>query len=688
MMVGRARLPVSAGPVVLAVACAALLLAQHVAGRACRDALFLSSYGVAALPKAMLAAAAVGLPCVLGAARLMTRFGPGRAIPGLLLASGLLHLVEWLLLVRFEQAAIVLVYLHVSVAGGVAVSGFWSVVNERFDPHTVRIIATKLGAGLALGGLLGGVLSRSVGTTYGLRPILLLIAISSVLGGIGVSRLSSGSSAFEVATPKATAVPSGTSTRYLVTMATLVALMGLSSAVVDFVFKTSVSSELRSEEALVAFFSVFYMALSVVSVAVQLFVTRPLLGRFGLGMGLASLPATTVGLGGGGMLVPGAWGVVLLRGSGAVLESSLFRAAYEPLYAPLPVAQKREKKTLIDVACDRLGEALGSGCVLAMAALAPTVAPRFGLGLAVAASAVAMLLTARLERGYIAELAASLKSGRVKLEDTDGADATTRLTLSKTMVELDREALLRQIAEHRRLNDPKPPEQPKAQRELLTALAAGDAGRINAVLLAGPLEIDLVSLVIPCLERDETAEAAVSALRSVVAKVPGQLVDALLDSERPQKLRRRIPRVLRTSTHPRAVRGLADALSDDEPDLRARSALALREITRKHPELKPPRRVVLAAAARELELAPADALDRIFTLLGLLLDEDTLELSLRALWGDDEKLRGTALEYLEQVIPEPIRTGVWPYLHAGRGPRQAGVRKPAEIAAELRRSIG
>jgi len=677
-----------AAPVILAVACAALLLAQHVAARACRDALFLSSFSAAALPKAMLAAAAAGFVCVLGAARLMARFGPGRAIPALLVVSGLTHVVEWELLVASQRTAILLVYLHVSIAGGIAVSGFWSIVNERFDPHKVRAISSRLGAGLAAGGFLGGVVARSFGTTYGLRSMLLLFAVTSGVASVALRWLSSGTAVVEAKPAEVGPAPSGGNAGYLTTVAALVTLLGLSGAIVDFVFKTTVSRELRSGASLVAFFSLFYMAVSVISVAMQLFVVRPVLSRFGLGIGLASLPAAVVGLGTLSMLLPGAPVLVLLRGTGVVLENSLYRAAYEPLYAPLPVAQKRSRKTLIDVACDRMGEALGSGAVLLLGLLTPALAARFGLGLAVASSVLAVLLAARLERGYVAELAASLRSGWVRLDDGEVTDATTRLTLSQTQLELDRDELLRQVEELRRGRAAKPSERSKPKSELIAALVEGDAQRVNAALQETPLDPDLASLVIPWLEPDETAQAAVVALRSVGTRIPGLLVDALLDAERPRKLRRRIPRVLRTTAHSRAVRGLADALFDAEFDLRSRSALALRDIARKHPELKPPRRVVLKAAARELELGHDDAFNQVFSLLGLVLEEQPLELALRALGSSDDKLRGTALEYLEQVIPEPIRAAIWPYLKAGRGPRPALGRKPAEIADELRRSMG
>jgi hypothetical protein len=550
----------------------------------------------------------------------------------------------------------------------------------------VRSIASRLGVGLATGGLLGGLLARSFSAAYGLRPLLLVLAGSSVVAALGVRGLASGSP--KHATPGESTPPpaSATSGHYLAFMAAFVMLMGLASAVVDFTFKSSVSARIESGAALVGFFALFYMAVSVVSVVLQLTGARWVLARFGLGVGLASLPAAVVVLGVLGIALPATWVMVLLRGSAVVLESSLFRAAYEPLYAPLPVAQKRSKKTLIDVACDRVGEALGSGAMLLVAALGPALGMRLGLAVAVVAAAASVWVALRLERGYVAELAASLRSGRLQLDAQDVGDATTRLTLSQTQLEIDRRAVLRQVETLRgavaRRAAPKP------ASELLLALDSGDAERINLALLAGPLDTDHASLVIPWLEHDDTAEAVVAALRPVASKIPGQLVDALLDEERPLKLRRRIPRVLRTAAHPRVVRGLAEALTAPEPELRRRSALALRDISAHTPELSPPRRVVLEAAARELELAQEGMLDQVFTLLGFVVDRDALELALRALSFDDDKLRGTGLEYLEQVVPEPIRSGIWPHLRPGQRPRQAQSRTPSQIAAELRRSLG
>jgi hypothetical protein len=52
----------------------------------------------------------------------------------------------------------------------------------------------------------------------------------------------------------------------------------------------------------------------------------------------------------------------------------------------------------------------------------------------------------------------------------------------------------------------------------------------------------------------------------------------------------------------------------------------------------------------------------VFTLLSLVLPSDPVQVAFRGLHTDDENLRGTALEYLDGVLPPAIRTRLWPSL--------------------------
>jgi hypothetical protein len=65
----------------------------------------------------------------------------------------------------------------------------------------------------------------------------------------------------------------------------------------------------------------------------------------------------------------------------------------------------------------------------------------------------------------------------------------------------------------------------------------------------------------------------------------------------------------------------------------------------------------------------------------LVLDRDAIILSLRALSSQDENLRGTALEYLHNVLPESVREPLWPRL-TGRS-EQIRVRSASSSAEEL-----
>ena len=67
-------------------------------------------------------------------------------------------------------------------------------------------------------------------------------------------------------------------------------------------------------------------------------------------------------------------------------------------------------------------------------------------------------------------------------------------------------------------------------------------------------------------------------------------------------------------------------------------------------------------------------------------DGEPIDLAFRALQGRDAALRGTALEYLDHVLPAPIRAALWPMLGADSGASVAARRSVDEVREELSRS--
>ncbi|HEY2734440.1 MAG TPA: hypothetical protein VGI70_10675, partial [Polyangiales bacterium] len=345
-------------------------------------------------------------------------------------------------------------------------------------------------------------------------------------------------------------------------------------------------------------------------------------------------------------------------------------SAYEPLYTPVPANEKRASKTLIDVAASRLGDALGSGLVLAVLWSLPkaSVVPMIGLGMLAAALSIG--LTVELHRGYVAALVASLRSGALSLTPSQAEDRTTRLAITQTQIEVDRLQLLAQLEAFRAAQLAQNSPVMQHDSPLLTRaedLLSADPARVARALAEVPLDLRLVAWVIPMLANEELSVAAVSALRTAAMGATGQLVDALLDATAPSAVRRRLARVLKVCEDPRAVRGLVAALRDPELEVRRQVVVSLLDLTKSKPALTPPAHLIFEAARRELT-APFAVVDasHLFALLSLALDREPLLLAQRAFAGGDAHQRGTALEYLESVLPEPLRSELSPHLRTAQ----------------------
>jgi ATP:ADP antiporter, AAA family len=686
----------------LSTLCGMAIMAQHVGGKALRDGLFLTQFAVDALPKAMLASAILAIPAVLGVSFGMTRFGPDKVAPAMLVLSAALFGAEWALLPLHPHAIAGFVYLHVATLGGTVISAFWSLLSERFDPHSAKHALARVTNGVALGGLFGGLLVSHAAKTVDSRSLLLAIGAINLVSALGVARIgrapyaaSAAGESFALASP----ITVLRGSKYLRALALLVLLTGFVSALLDFSFKAEALASLGSGPQLVQLFALFHTATAVVTALVQTTLARRALERLGLAGTLAVLPSTVLLTGALGVSVPMLWSNALLRGASSVLESSLFRSAYEPLYTPLPADVRRSSKTIIDVGVGRLGEALGSGSALLLVSFVLVHASSAVILVAMAGAALALLISLRLHDGYVAALTQSLRSGAVSLRESDVIDSTTRLTLSQTQTELNRGELLAQLAALR-ANFPQPvaiaPRAPgttlpgaeparnahpagaarlqapdnlqlgrsqlaHGQEPVLEAardLLSGEPARIHALLAKGPLDRRLVALVIPLLQQRELALPVTSALSRIASSIVGQLVDTLLDPQQPVLLRQRLPRVIKSCDDERAVHGLMHALRGAEPGVRRRAALALAELTAKKPELRPERGVVFEVVREELRHAADQALDlrHIFSILALAAPGEGLALAREALASDDLRQRGTALEYLQNVLPEPLRS--------------------------------
>ena len=386
----------------LALMSATLMIAHQVAGKATRDAIFLSHYDVTDLPKMVLMAAVLSLLAVVFVSRLLVAYGPWRVIPLAFLISSGMFATNWWYYGIHPQVVAIALYLQMAIFGAVLISGFWSVVNERFDPHTAKSTIARVAAAATLGGVLGGLAAGKIAQATDVRFVLIVLSLlhffcAVSVKGIGESR----SENLSNAVPMKSGIQLIASHRYLQLMGVLVVMIGVVAALIDYTFKAAASAHFDSSESLVAFFGQFYAAVGVATFIVQSALGPRVLRQYGLGITLAVLPMVVIFFGGVHLIAAlRLYTLAALRGGHMVFANSFFRSAFELLYTPLPPQIKRPTKAIIDVASDRLGDVLGSGLLLLLLALLPNVPNATIVVLAISIAAITLLSVARLYRGY------------------------------------------------------------------------------------------------------------------------------------------------------------------------------------------------------------------------------------------------------------------------------------------------
>ncbi len=685
-----------------------LLIAQQVASRAMRDALFLSAFQVKSLPLVMGASAVFALAGAEALSFALARRSPSRVVPAAAAASAGLFAVWWAVALVAPRAAAVAIWLHVAAFGGALVSGFWSLVNERFDPYTLRRSVGRIGTGATAGGVAGGLLLWIASRVLPPAAHLLVLVALSALGAAALARTRG---ADVVPSVPPVAVPaSGASvllrSPYLRTIALVVALGAFVEALVDFLFKAQAAGRFESGASLLGVFAAFHTSMSVLSLLVQATVSRAALRHLGIAGTLALRPVLTAMGAFLGLAAPGLATATAARGSHETLTNSVFRSAYELLYTPLPESEKRRAKALVDVTVDKLAAFVGSGSIALALAFAPAAATILLFAVAAAGSLAALAVSRTLHRGYVRTLEKSLILGRVRLDADDAIDPATQLTLANTSL-IERGTLLRQIEQLRgsQADSLMVPSgstilsasgsivrEPSGTGQLLDRMVwavSGDPALVRrAIRHSGELEPALVACLLPHLASEELFADVVRALRRAAPRVTGQLVDALLDPSGDSKVRRRIPRVLKACATTRSADGLRAALDDPSFEIRAAAAAALAAIHEHSGVVRVGGEEVLGRVRRELD--SGETVDRqipqLFALLSLTLERGPLQIAWAAMKGQDRSMRGTALEYLANVLPEDI----FPRIRSVFGASTAAVppaRRPVEqVADELRAS--
>ena len=604
---------------------------------------------------------------------------------------------------------------HFTALGALLVSGFWGLVSERFDPRTARGTIGRITAGASVGGLLGGILPERVGAMFSLTAMLPILAALHVLAALLVLGVQSGAKGRPASARREEPGVSGFRIlgrlRYLQGLGLLIALTAVAEGTLDYVFKAQATAATANREELLRLFAAFYTTAALLGILIQVTALRPLLNRLGIARSAALLPAGVAAGAGVSLFLPGLAPVLFARGTEVVLRNSLFRAAYEMLFTPVAPREKRATKVLLDVGAARVGDVVAGSVVQVTLPLAGTAAGGVLLGTTMLFSAAALLVARQLHRGYTAVLAGSLKRQTADLATEERNDAAAILqtagAFDLTELRMNLEEIARaEEASRTRQSGASP--QPVDRRQ---ALNSGDSQEVREALRASPLTADLIEPAIGLLAWDSVAGDAILTLRAAAADHLPVLVRHLLDPDEDFAIRRRLVSVLGDLPEPGAVDGLVGALDDHRFEVRYRAGKALKRLIERAPGLTIDRERVMSVVLREvtversvwesrqlLDTADDDlaapvadvvrdradrSLEHVFALLSLVLPRTTIQLAFQALHTDNPYLRGTALEYLETVLPDGLRQRLWPFLEVGESRRPQSNRSPEAALREL-----
>ncbi len=658
---------------------AAIMLAHQVAAKALRDTAFLTAWPATALPLMTVATAAFTGFLVPVFSRLLARFSPVAVVALGFLLSAAGHAIEWVWYDAGRWTAVV-IYLHLAGAGAVLLSGFWSLIAERFDPAGARASYGRIAAAGTVGGIAGSIVAERIAVIAAPAAVLLLLCGLHVLCAIGLVILRRAPTLL----PRAAQTPNGESglratlrSPYLRTIASFVILTSATSAVLDFILKSNASASFGTGPELLRFFSLFYGSVQVLTFIAQ---TRAdtALRRIGIDGVLTSLPAGVGVAATLALLVPAGPLIVLLRAVESVLHNSLFRSGYELLFVPMDAATRRRTKTTLDVVCDRVGEAAGSALVqiIVMAgvlSLRPTL-----LVATLVIAATAFWVGRRFGPLYLKLVEHEV----VKYHDAPQVSLVSEV--GWTLLQVPEATTWLQSAGQKLEPPVATPSVPvDASIGTLAELRSSTVATVTTALRgASAFQRIHVAQTIDLLAWDAVRAPAHEALAHVAPDHVGMLVDALLNPATDFVVRRRLPRVLGTVPSRRSFEGLLNGLEDQRFEVRYHCTRAVSRVMSRNPELAVDPARVIAIVERELAVppqrwrgykildrpefdGPADNgatheddstyLEYLTLLLSTFLGREPLDAAVQGVRSTDPGVRGLAMEYLDQVLPPVVR---------------------------------
>jgi ATP:ADP antiporter, AAA family len=261
-------------------------------------------------------------------------------------------------------------FVWVSVFNLFAVTVFWSFMADLFTAEQGKRLFGFIGAGGTAGGLLGPLITIGLSVPFGAVNLLIAAAVLLELAVFCVHRLERAATAQAAARglvdagPQRVggsafaALPEVLRSPYLIGVGAWVSLLSFCATIVYFEQANIVSAALHDRDAQTRLFAGIDLAVNLLSLATQVFVTGQLLKRFGSGLTAGALPAVYIVGFAALFLAPTLAVVVVVQVMQRWMNFAVANPARQVFFTVLGREEKYKAKNLIDVVVYRGSDAL------------------------------------------------------------------------------------------------------------------------------------------------------------------------------------------------------------------------------------------------------------------------------------------------------------------------------------------
>ncbi|WP_378179829.1 hypothetical protein [Aquimarina sp. SS2-1] len=337
------------------------------------NSLFISELGVESLPFAYLLVAVFAIVSSYFYTRATERFSLQQVIRSTLIITiiSLVVMAGLLYLQILRGWLLYFFYVGVAIYAVLTTSQFWVLANLVFNVREAKRLFGFIGAGAITGGIFGGYLTTILAPVIG-NENLIIVAGLFLLCGVPIVSYIWKNRVGKLNTfkqKKRLPVKIGhpfrliKKSRHLTYLAGIIGIGVVTARLVDYQFSDIAAKKITDSDELTSFFGFWLSTFNVLSLLIQLLLTRKIVGVWGVGFSLLILPVLIFA---GALLFfifPELWVVILLKATDGSLKQSVNKSAVELLALPLPFELKNKTKSFIDVVVDSIATGI-AGCVL------------------------------------------------------------------------------------------------------------------------------------------------------------------------------------------------------------------------------------------------------------------------------------------------------------------------------------